>query len=83
MADPSIACPGCERSLPVNTSSCPLCGSRLDEPVESLAVRRSWKWQAKATAAAILVAIGFGILVGFPLMRIMKDWHNYVNGRTR
>jgi hypothetical protein len=47
------------------------------------AERRSWKWQAKTTVLAILVAIGFGILVGFPLMRVMKDWHNYVNGRTR
>ena len=47
--------------------------------------RRSWQWQAKVTALAILVAIAFALLIGFflglPLLTYAKDWHNHVMGR--
>ena len=69
----SVTHSDCRRTLSLRKNS---------TPAVDATERRCGKWQAKATVGAILVAICFGSLVGFPWMRIMKDWHNYVNGRT-
>lgn len=61
MAIPSITCPTCRRSVRVTAPKCPACGFALLE-LRTVDNRRSWRWHARTTAFAILIAILLALL---------------------